>query len=96
MQYKLAAITIVLVAAGLTSACGAKNGACDDNGCEGINNPDDGLGYCTAGEFIGCPCRSICGSKNGPCNDNGCNDELHSKLDFDAWAVEDVFEIKTS
>ncbi|KAK3385350.1 hypothetical protein B0H63DRAFT_559976 [Podospora didyma] len=56
----------------LRAQCGEKNGPCDQNGCQGVNNPADGLGYCTAGKYVGCPCKAICGAKNGPCNKNGC------------------------
>lgn len=31
------------------------------------------LGFCTAGGFAGCECKSVCGDKDGACNANGCN-----------------------
>jgi len=63
--------------------CGLTNGPCNQNGCQGVNNPDTGLGTCTAGHFKGCPCASVCGvGEVGPCAGNGCNGVLKDGLGF--------------
>ncbi|KAN0077378.1 hypothetical protein V8E54_005682 [Elaphomyces granulatus] len=60
------------------STCGLDVGACNQNGCNGVNVPRGSqgnvqLGFCTAGEYWGCKCKSVCGTSNYPCNQNGCN-----------------------
>ncbi|KAF2868638.1 hypothetical protein BDV95DRAFT_642281 [Massariosphaeria phaeospora] len=52
--------------------CGTTNGACNANGCAGVNNPATGAGICTAGDFAGCPCANVCGATSGKCNENNC------------------------
>ena len=54
-------------------ACGKKNGPCNKNGCEGINNPDTSLGICTAGPYKDCPCSNVCNNSVNSCQINGCN-----------------------
>lgn len=56
----------------LSRTCGKKNGPCDENGCEGINNQNGSPGICQAGPYAGCPCASVCGNKVNSCADNGC------------------------
>lgn len=57
--------------------CGGQCGnleskSCSDNGCNGVNLPDEGFGICT-GAFKGCACLLTCGPTPGSCSKNGCN-----------------------
>lgn len=52
--------------------CGDKNGKCDKNGCNGVNDPNGGLGVCLSGDYAGCPCESVCGGAVNACDANGC------------------------
>jgi hypothetical protein len=52
--------------------CGATNGACNKNGCDGVNDPETGFGVCLGeNNFQFCPCTNACGT-NGPCNGGDC------------------------
>ncbi|TLD21492.1 hypothetical protein PspLS_09115 [Pyricularia sp. CBS 133598] len=61
------------MSAALMAQCGVTNGYCDQNGCNGINNPGTGLGTCQSGRYKDCPCRQVCGSRAGQCSENGCD-----------------------
>lgn len=54
------------------AVCNSSCNACDINGCAGINDPNGGLGQCTAGKFAGCFCVSVCGDAKNSCSKNGC------------------------
>lgn len=57
-----------------STACGAINGKCNENGCNGFNDPDTGGGICLSGDSIqGCPCDSVCGEISGSCDKAGCD-----------------------
>ena len=55
-----------------STGCGATNGDCNKNGCNGFNDANGSTGRCLSGGSIeGCPCNSVCGTP-GPCNQAGC------------------------
>src|ERR1700761_3917875 len=65
---------------GAQAQCGSIPGPCNLNGCQGQNDPNGGLGVCTAGEFAGCTCASVCGVDFiGFCNQNDCSGIINNQ-----------------
>ena len=52
--------------------CGPTPGDCSKNGCQGVNLPQPKIAICTAGTYIGCPCKFTCTSSTIKCSDPQC------------------------